>query len=206
MLPKGVKPYEFPIDKDMYLVVNKDNLIQALHKQYQIILAPEDIKILDDGLRLQISFGANNPLLSVSTFKKITDFFTTEGIAQVKYDDQVLKMWLFCETDFLFLDSGDSKLEMTPAGVDAPEGTIQVELGEGKVYTLLRCQPEKINEAVSVCLMLVGKKLITTKRSSGHKVLDNKVETLRQKYSIFTKYNAYISMATPKINKIIVHI
>lgn len=202
-----VKTFDFQIEQDQFIPVNKTNIIQTLYSEFGVNLSSEDIKILDDGLKLLIQFGPHNNQIPSIKFRKMTDFMTTSGIANITFDDQILKMWLEPEPTLIFVDSNDDRLQIVKAGSDAPKGTIQITMGEGKVYTLLYADEAQIPKAIIESLLLVGKAISTRPMTKDRQVDDQRVSILRKKFGLKGKvYNDRVSFKHPIIEKIVVHV
>jgi len=198
--------YKFEISQNQYLVVDKTSIIQALFDNFHIKMSGNDIKILKDGLQLQLTLTGNK--IPSLTFKKLSDMFATDGVDKVVYDDQSLKLWIDASHEYLFVESGDDKLQVVQAGVDAPAGTVQVTVEEGHIYTLLYAEDDKISEAINESLKLVGNKI--SMRINSEKdahIDDHRVSIIRKKYGKSNKmYNDRVGFVNQIIKKVVVHV
>lgn len=202
-----VKPIHFKVEQEQYLVVDKTAIIQAFLDQFKLKLSEEDIKILKDGLQLQINLGTRNKIIPVPTFKQTPGIFIDDHIDKVSFDEQTFKIWVDVDANHLFVDAGDSKLQVQDAGVDAPTGTIQVSIEEGQVYTLLYADETKINEAITASLALVNKMISTKPMTINNQVDDQRVSILRKKFGKPDKgYNDRVIFKTPVVKKILIHV
>ncbi len=213
MSSNSTQCFKFPISKDQYLVLSKTDLIFELYKNFKISMSPDNIKILRDGLELQITFGVDNKTINTGDFKRLVDFFTAYGIEKIKYDEQVLKLWIEADSEFLFVDSGDDRLQTIQGGKDAPSGTVQVQVKESTsdkttIYTVVYSDSKHSNKAILESLLLCNRTLGVRQLMNNTQIDDFKISLIRKHTGERNRiYNDKLpKMIKPIIEKVIFHV